>query len=161
MRIVQRLLVVAGLLVGVVGCNGEDNLAVLPPTPGPSNVATVTVGPNGTVAFSPQQVAIAVGGTVTWIWQAGSLLHTVTSGVPGAPNGLFCNIPPSQTPSVQTCSGSAYAVMGPTTFSHTFTTVGTFPYFCQVHGPAETGSVVVVAAAAPVPDAAVPPNAGM
>jgi plastocyanin len=96
--------------------------------------------------FSPSAVTITTGGTVNWTWPSGSLPHTVTSGVPGMPDGKFCSLPAGQMPSAQACSGLAYAVTGPATYSHTFTTPGTFPYFCQVHGAMMTGSVTVIAA---------------
>jgi plastocyanin len=77
------------------------------------SATTVIVGANGTLTFTPQNVTIAAGGTVTWNWAPGNtLLHNVTSDT-----GLFA--------SATQMSGS---------FSHTFPSAGSFFYFCTVHG---------------------------
>ena len=85
---------------------------------------------NGTIrvldnAFSPRSVTISVGDSVTWSWQ-GSNQHTVTHGTPGNPGGLFDNGPKS--------SG---------TFGYRFTSAGSVPYFCEVHGSAMTATITV------------------
>jgi plastocyanin len=85
---------------------------------------TVQVGP-GTI-FSPANVTVAPGETVTWQFQE---LHTSTSD--------------SQTgPEVW---DSGFLSSG--TFAHTFQTPGTYPYYCAVHsspgGTAMNGVVVV------------------
>jgi plastocyanin len=62
--------------------------------------------------FDPQTIIVNVGDTVTW-QHNGQSTHTVT-----ADDGSFDSGP-----------------MNPTqTFSHTFTTIGIFPYYCQFHG---------------------------
>jgi plastocyanin len=104
---------------------------------------SVNVAPGGQLIFSQASISIQVGDTVTWTWQASG--HSVTSGVPGAASGLFDSGIKS--------SGS--------TFSHTFTDPGTFPYFCLPHGACcgMTGSVTVAAATpTPSPNAAQPLN---
>jgi plastocyanin len=63
--------------------------------------------------FSPAQVTVAVGDTVTWTFNG---LHTVTSGANGMPDGLF---------------DSGFQSSG--TFSFTFTAAGDFPYYCSLH----------------------------
>jgi plastocyanin len=72
-------------------------------------------------AFSPNHIKIKVGGTVIWT-NDDSNIHTVTSGVPNAPNagqvfdsGLTSLISPSKT------------------YSHKFTYAGEFSYFCRLH----------------------------
>ena len=75
----------------------------------------VQVGAGG-LKFTPQNVTIHVGDTVQWTW-AGSG-HSSTSGTPGNPDGLWDS-------GVQ---NSGFV------FSHTFTTAGTFNYFCSPHG---------------------------
>ncbi|HZS41465.1 MAG TPA: plastocyanin/azurin family copper-binding protein [Polyangia bacterium] len=148
----QPLMLLACVLGAAIGCGGETPApAPTPaPTPTPSSMPppttgatthTVTVGPNGSMMFAPSQISINVGDTVEWNWPAGSLPHTVTSGTPGAPDGQFCSN--GQQPSVQACSGAAYAMTGPATYSHTFSAAGSFPYFCQVHGALMTGMVTV------------------
>jgi len=75
----------------------------------------VQVGANG-LKFTPQDVTIHVGDTVQWTWAASD--HSSTSGTPGHPDGLWDS-------GIQ---NSGFV------FSQTFTTTGTFPYFCTVHG---------------------------
>ena len=96
----------------------------------------VLVGSGGN-NFSPASVSIQVGDTVQWDWVSGS--HSSTSGTPGAPNGLWDS-------GVQS-SGS---------FSHTFTSAGSFSYYCTPHGACcgMVGSVNVAGATAtptPIP----------
>src|SRR4029077_13908612 len=50
-----------------------------------SQIVDVTVGPNGTLRFSPDPVNISVGDTVRWTW--GSNGHSVTSGTPCTADG--------------------------------------------------------------------------
>ena len=71
--------------------------------------------------YMPASVTINVGDTVDWTW-AGVNSHTVT-----ATDSSFDSGSPQS-------SG---------TFDHTFSAVGTFTYFCQVHGQAMSGTVVV------------------
>jgi len=105
--------------------------------PANGNAATVNVdvGPNGFMQFSPNPATINVGDTVQWIWR--STFHSVTSGVPGSPNGDFDS-----------------SIHSPAfTFSHTFSVAGSFPYYCRQHGASMTGSVQVNALASPTPTA--------
>lgn len=75
--------------------------------------AVVTLNTVPDNLFTPQSVTIRVGDTVVWNNVAG--IHNVNSDTPG----LFT-------------SGSPAAA--PWTFSHTFTSTGTFGYHCQPHG---------------------------
>jgi plastocyanin len=75
----------------------------------------VQVGAGG-LKFTPQNVTIHVGDTVQWTWAASG--HSSTSGTPGNPDGLWDS-------GIQ---NSGFV------FSHTFTTAGTFNYFCSPHG---------------------------
>jgi len=75
----------------------------------------VQVGADG-LKFTPQNVTIQVGDTVQWTWAASG--HSSTSGTPGNPDGLW---------------DSGVQNIG-FVFSHTFTTAGTFNYFCSPHG---------------------------
>ena len=67
--------------------------------------------------FNPLNVDIHVGDTVQWSWVDG--VHSVVSGngSTGIANGIF----------------NSGVHSGPYAFSHTFPSVGTFPYFCAVH----------------------------
>jgi plastocyanin len=71
---------------------------------------TVTVGPG--LSFSPATVTVAPGETVTWNFQG---LHTSTSDAMTGPEVWN--------------SG----VLSSGTFSHTFGTPGTYPYYCAIH----------------------------
>ena len=64
-------------------------------------------------AFLPATTNISVNDQVTWTWPSGSFNHnTVSSG------GVWTSPVNS----------------GPATFSHTFTSAGSFPYSCTIHG---------------------------
>jgi plastocyanin len=98
--------------------------------------ANVTVSPGGALSFSPATANINVGDTVLWTWSGSG--HSTTSGPvsggSGQPNGLW----------------DSSVVNAPHTFSHTFTTSGTFPYYCTPHASfGMTGSVIVSAPAVP------------
>lgn len=71
-------------------------------------------------AFEPSAITVAAGTTITWTNKDG-MDHTVTSNT-----GLFD-------------SGS---IGNNATYSHTFSTVGTFPYKCTIH-PTMNASVIV------------------
>lgn len=71
-------------------------------------------------AFDPKELHIKPNTTVRWT-NKDSFDHTVTSGNPGDSN-----------------AGSVFSsgTLGANqTFSHTFTAVGEFIYFCEIHGP--------------------------
>ncbi len=77
-------------------------------------------------SYNPQTLTIAKGDTVTWV-NKDSFDHTVTSGTPGHPSGLFD-------------SGN----IGPNgTFSYVFNSTGTFPYYCKIHLDKMTGTIIV------------------
>jgi len=74
----------------------------------------------GNRAFTPDDVDVAVGTTVTWM-NADSIAHTSTSNASGWDSGTIA-------PGRQ--------------FSFTYQTAGTFPYHCAIH-PGMVGTVVV------------------
>ena len=76
-------------------------------------------------AFAPQRIVVQAGTTVTWI-NADDAPHTVASSTKVFKSG---------------------ALDTKDKFSFTFTTPGTYEYFCSLH-PHMTGTVVVEAAAA-------------
>src|SRR5215475_2265161 len=100
------LTVLVGIVVAVLAFN---------PTVGSAATVTVTVG-NGGPVFTPSSVTIHPGDTVRWTWSATG--HSSTSGTPGVPDGLW---------------DSGILSQG-ATFTHTFNTVGSFPYYCTPHG---------------------------
>ncbi len=117
-------------------------LAPLAGTPAPTQVpsaitptAKATPGGGGTnmvslknTAYSPRSITVRAGTTVLWENdEASAIPHTVTSGAPNTPSGAFDS-----------------GTLNPTQkFQFTFTTPGTFNYFCRIHGAAMTGVVVV------------------
>jgi plastocyanin len=103
-----------------VSCSG-DNGSSGNPMP---NGNTISVRDN---LFSPASMTVAIGTTVTWVFQGNNQL-TVTSGSPADANAgsLFDNGARS--------SGSV---------QFTFNQAGTFNYFCRIHGAAMTGSITV------------------
>jgi plastocyanin len=76
--------------------------------------------------FNPRDTLVQSGGMVTWTWNSGTTQHNVT--YTGGPTPLPANSPDQA---------------GTTTFSTTFTTVGTYTYHCSRH-PQMTGSVRVL-----------------
>ena len=90
---------------------------------------TVQVGPG--IAFSPSTVIVSPGEAVIWNFQG---FHTSTSDTSSGPEVW----------------DSGFLSSG--TFSHTFTTPGSYPYYCQVHsvpgGTAMNGAVIVSGAGA-------------
>jgi plastocyanin len=82
-------------------------------------------------SFQPASVEVATGGTLTWSNDDGDDSHTVTSDDGAFDSGIL---------------------EGGETFSHTFTTPGTYPYACLIH-PEMRGTVIVSGAApvSPVP----------
>jgi plastocyanin len=93
-----------------------------------ATTTTVHVGAGGGLVFSPDPVSIVPGDTVEWVWDASG--HSATSGTPGLPDGIFDS-------GIQSV---------PFTFSHTFPTAGSIPYYCTRHGAMMVGTVNVAAA---------------
>ncbi len=93
----------------------------------------VNVGPG--LGFTPNSVTIAQGDTVRWVWQGA--LHSSTSDASTGPEVWNSGL------------------LSTGTFSHTFATVGDWPYYCSLHsvpgGTAMNGVVHVTAAATPTP----------
>jgi plastocyanin len=114
------------------------------------SLAAPALAKNGDVsivglAFQPTTITVAAGDTVTWtVTQAIGQQHSVTSGKPADPDtGKVFN------------SGIGLANNGET-FKFTFSTAGTFDYFCQVHPTQMTGQVIVTAAGGSAPPASEP-----
>ena len=103
------------------------------PTPTPTPTATptatpvthtVVVGPDGEFTFSPSSLTIHVGDTVQWTWSSSG--HNVVSGSDCTADDQFCS------PNDSNCAQAPLSGSG-TTYSHTFTAEGTYPYFCSQH----------------------------
>jgi plastocyanin len=94
----------------------------------------VAVGPGGSFSFSPSTLTIRVGDTVVWTWMTSG--HTVTSGSGCVANNVFCS--PNDVGCGNNPSNAGF------TYSHTFNTIGTFPYFCVPHcGAGMIGTITV------------------
>jgi plastocyanin len=76
--------------------------------------------------FSPAVDTVAQHTVVTWT-NLDNVAHTVTSGAPGFPNGIF--------------SSSSIPTAG--IFSHTFDSLGVFLYYCTFHQPMMIGTIIV------------------
>jgi plastocyanin len=102
--------------------------------PKPASAATVNVGIGylgGLVGdFYRSSVTIHPGDQVKWVWLTSG--HSTTSGRPGMPNGIW---------------NSGVRTQG-ATFTHTFNSVGTFPYYCTEH---RQKGLVIVTNATPTP----------
>ncbi|MGH7702344.1 MAG: plastocyanin/azurin family copper-binding protein [Gemmatimonadales bacterium] len=87
-----------------------------PPAPGSTTVQLLSSGGN---RFSQAVLTVASGTTVRFEWVGGT--HNVTSN--GSPS----------------FSSSGAPTAAPHTYDVTFTTPGSYNYFCSVHGTATTG----------------------
>ena len=115
-----RYVSVASLAIAALGACGGDS-PTEPVNPTPVSAATVQAIPSE--KFTPGQVTLTVGGTVTFAF--GSLAHNVF--FDNDPAGAPDNIPdPSANKSV----------------TRTFNTPGTYNYNCHIH-PGMRGTVVV------------------
>ena len=81
-------------------------------------------------AFNPGTITVRVGQQVVWV-NHDSAPHTTTS---GSCSGGTC------TPAPGWDSGTLNRGQS---FAFTFTTAGTFTYFCRIHGASMQGTVVV------------------
>ena len=113
-----RLILVVATAVSLIGY----------PKPASATTVDVTVGPNFNLVFSPSSVTIHPGDQVRWTFSSSG--HSTTSGSPGQPNGIW---------------DSGIRNQG-ATFTQTFNSAGTFPYYCTPHGGCcnMVGTVTVV-----------------
>jgi len=121
------LLLILGVLAVASACANGYSTAAPSPVPAPVVAAggtpvSIPAGAStlGTRAFAPDQVEIAVGGTVTWT-NTDSVAHTSTSDQGSWDSGAVA--PGGQ-------------------FSSTYPTAGTFPYHCAIH-PGMVGTITV------------------
>ncbi len=124
MRIRIPILAIAAVLAaGACGGSGGtgstspgNGVTTTPPTP-PVQTNQVSVGDD---FFTPPNIQVPVGTTVTWTWTPTAATHNVTF-VDGAVSG-------------DKAAGATY--------QRTFATAGTFNYNCTIHG-SMVGSVLV------------------
>ena len=114
----------AVVLLGLtVACGPSSSSPASPAAPPASGTqASIVAGATTltTNAYSPNPIAVTVGGTVTWT-NNDTRTHTATSTTGVWSSG---SIPPGEK------------------YSTTFMTAGSFPYFCTIH-PGMVGTVVV------------------
>src|SRR6266481_6050045 len=127
-----RLLLIVATAVSLIGY----------PKAASATTFDVTIGPSGNLVFSPSSVTIHPGDQVRWTW--GSSGHSTTSGSPGQPTGIW---------------DSGIRNQG-ATFTRTFNSAGTFPYYCTPHGGCcgMVGTVMVVNASPTPTPSATPPS---
>ena len=94
-----------------------------------NNTPAPTAGSNEILiqgmTFVSGNKTISVGTTIKWT-NMDNIAHTVTSGVPGSPSGVFD-------------SGN---INSQGTFSYTFNQAGVFNYYCKIH-TSMTGTITV------------------
>ena len=95
-------------------------------------ITVAVLGPSGGNRFSPSEVTVVAGSTVTWQWAEDAVSHNVAPDVAGG---------------FPVRSGDP--TDGPLTYQFTFDTPGTYRYHCESHGAAGgvgmSGTVTVVA----------------
>ena len=135
MRVIPLVLTVGALLGACGGGDSSSPAASAPATSATGPAAATAADAGGEVVdvrigaffqYEPDPVEVPIGTTVRWT-NPDAILHTATSGEPGAQTDVFDG----------EMDGAG------TTFEFTFEEPGTYPYFCTVHGAAMTGEVVV------------------
>ena len=133
------LLVFAGVACG--SGNDTDSDAEAPQTSATGTASSVAEAPAGgptitikLIAFTPTDVKLAAGGTVTWRHDDVAT-HTVTSGPVEQTGGTATAKPDGRFDSGNITKGK--------TFQFTFAEPGEYPFFCAVHPATMTGVVTV------------------
>lgn len=127
----RRALTLLGITLAV-GCggasaSGPSTTTNNPPPPPPANTVRVTNN-----SFTPGDLTVAAGTTVTWSWDT-------CSGGDAYGTGQTC-----VSHSVAFDDGSvASGAQSSGSFTHQFATAGTYPYHCAIHGAAMSGRVIV------------------
>jgi plastocyanin len=119
-------IVVPFVMVAIVAACGSSTSPQSPSSSGGSVVTAATVNATPSIAFTPGNVNLALGGTVTFAF--GGVGHNVyfdndPAGAPAAIDGVNANA----------------------SVTRTFGTTGVYNYYCHIH-PGMRGTVVVGAA---------------
>lgn len=135
----RHIIMATFLAAALTACGGSgggystspSNPGTPPSNPGGGTPPSDNVVTLGDASFTPANLSVSAGTTVTWKWScsndgygysSGCVTHTVTfddgSGIASAPQD----------------SGS---------FTRTFSAAGTYKYHCAIHGSAMSGQVVV------------------
>lgn len=84
-------------------------------------VPTITVGPGGSLQFSPSTITINAGQSVRFVWASGATNHNVSPDI-----GNATALPSSP--------GLPALLDAPQEFNAVFPAAGTFKFFCTAHG---------------------------
>lgn len=131
----RRALMLVGVSL-ILGCGGASASSPdgggtpppPPPPPPPANTVRVT---NNT--FTPGDLTVPAGTTVTWSWD------TCSGGGDPYGGGETC-----VSHSVAMDDGSfSSSTQSAGSFTHQFATAGTYTYHCAVHGAAMSGKIIV------------------
>lgn len=120
----QIVLLAAVLALSVAACGDDDGAATTQPAEGTATTEAMGGGTEVSIealAFSPGEITVSVGTTVTWTNDEAGIPHTVSSD-----DGVWD-------------SGS---LEPGDTFSFTFDEAGAFAYHCNIH-PSMQGTIVV------------------
>ncbi|CAN5473314.1 hypothetical protein BH09ACT4_BH09ACT4_22680 [soil metagenome] len=133
---------VAGLSALVLLLSGCAGLSQVPPSGGttteptdPASTASIDQGPYDveaiSIKFMPMTITVAAGTTVRWV-NGETITHTITSGTFNDVNPAT-GIRGSETP-----DGMFNVKLAPKgepgdSFEFTYTTPGTYPYYCDIH----------------------------
>jgi plastocyanin len=122
---------------------------VAPPPPPPAAAGPITRHVAiANYQYAPSTMTVNSGDTVEWDWTGSDLNHSVTS-LGSTLENLESHVGALVNAILGAPAGGNY--------SHTFSKVGSYQYFCRVH-PDMTGSVNVVASGAPDTQPANPPS---
>ncbi|MEX1104181.1 MAG: plastocyanin/azurin family copper-binding protein [Dehalococcoidia bacterium] len=114
------LALIAVVAMAACGSSGATPERALPSTPAASAMASdANIVDRMSIkgfAFRPDDLVVPAGTTVTWVNDEDSL-HTVTSGTPASPTGLF----------------DSGEIDTGVEFPFTFADEGTYPFFCARH----------------------------
>jgi len=142
MRAPLPICCILAVVAAACGGGGDGGYPAGPPAaPSTPNPPTGSTGSNpptttGSVvvqnnSFRPGDVTLAVGGTVTWTWDA-------CTGGDGYGGGATC-----VSHNVTFDQGASSPTQGEGEFTRQFNTAGTFAYRCTIHGAGMSGRVVV------------------
>lgn len=119
------VVIILGLFMLAAGCSNNSDYGTNTGGGGSGNPPANTVWEQNTT-FNPASMTVSSGTQVKWV-NKDSFAHTVTSGTVGSPDGKFD-------------SGN---MGGGASFTFTFSTAGTYKYYCRIHGSMMTGTIIV------------------